>query len=665
MDGVMGLSPIRCVAVRSRFRFAATTLAIVGTFFAPTVARASATELEATALGGGVGSGNLLAVAGIGGRVLLDQSPVAEAKVFAYQLVEKSIHRVLTDGAGSFLFESLPAGIYKIIAHKSGFSPTVLLLQRQASDAAQFVTLELEKEPEAAKVDYWSVRSQIPGDVLRELETPEFATEIASTEVAAAQGGLSTQVSALTGVTDFKPETSARLSGGNVGVTGQLGNVKVYLQGNFQKIESEAGDPAVAGLAGVDGSSRNVSINLQTPNQGVFEIESSANRLTTSEDGFALPVESSQYQFGWNRNVGENGSTSIQAFYLEENGLYNKGWIEPLDLPYASRTLQLEGRYSHQFESATVRGGMRFRERTGNYSQLYAGTSDELARNDLDAFGSADWKLNDTVVMEYGLFTTLRDGSVTLTPRGGVILHLGPNWQTSASVSQRLELDQVSDRGDFAPVLLDDMLTCGESESSCYEVGLQRGASAADHLAVGASYRDVDSTVRLFLSSNFFDHTEGLFLVPGDALPEVTASWRRRLSPEVVTRMSARFADGGGGTYQSVSRRRFENSVTLLSTSIDTTFESTATGVFVTFQRLAQQLDQVTKSPHQKTLAPEAELERLELVVSQNLSNLLNLSSDWAVRVGMELARGASFFHSDVDPTELRRQIMTGVAVRF
>ncbi|MEZ5313489.1 MAG: hypothetical protein R2862_07445 [Thermoanaerobaculia bacterium] len=140
--------------------------------------------------------------------------------------------------------------------------------------------------------------------------------------------------------------------------------------------------------------------------------------------------------------------------------------------------------------------------------------------------------MSDAVVMEYGLFTTLRDGSVTLTPRGGVIL--GPNWQTSA-VSHRVELDEVSDRGDFAPVFLDDMLSCGESESSCYEVGLQHGTSAADHLALGASFRDVDSTVRLFLSSNFFDHTEGPVLVPGDALPEVAASGaaacRRRWSP--------------------------------------------------------------------------------------------------------------------------------------
>ena len=60
-----------------------------------------------------------------------------------------------------------------------------------------------------------------------------------------------------------------------------------------------------------------------------------------------------------------------------------------------------------------------------------------------------------------------------------------------------------------------------------------------------------------------------------------------------------------------------------------------------------------------------AGLERLEVVLHQNLSAILNLPADWAVRLGLELARGASFFHSDVDPDELRRQVMTGVAVRF
>lgn len=667
----MSAVPTRRVAARGRLGLALATHAIVGSLSCATIAFAGSPEPAAAALTTGAGAAHLVAAAGISGRVLLDASPVAEARVFAYQLVEKSIHRVLTDGAGAFLFEALPAGIYKIIAHKTGFAPSVLLLQRQAADAAQFVTLKLEAEDAAGSADFWSVRAQVPGDVLRELAfpestaTPDAEPQLADVGIAGTAPSLNAQVSAVTGVSELKPDANARLSGGDVGVTGELGGVKVFLRGNFQKLESEAGDPAFSGASAFNGVSSSVSVNLQTPSQGVFNLESTANRLNTSQDGLALPVEASQYRIGWNRNVGENGATSVRAFYLEESGLYNKGWIEPLGLPFASRTLQLEGDYSHQLAKGSVSGGIRFRERTGLYSRRYAGTTDELASEVLDAFGGGDWELSNAVVVEYGMFTTLRDGSVSLTPRGGVVLRLGPNWQTSASLSQRLELSDNNYLGDFTPLFVDDVLDCGKSESSCYELGVQRGSGSADYLALGAAYREVDSTLRLFLSGNFFDHTEGLFLVPGDELPELNTAWRRRLTPEVVTKWSARYAEGGGGTYESVSRRRFENNVTLVSTSLDTTFEATSTGVFVSFHRLVQRLDQVGKNPRQGFLAPEADLERLELVVSQNLSQLLNLSSDWAVRLGMELARGASFFHSDVDPEVLRRQIMTGVAVRF
>ena len=123
-------------------------------------------------------------------------------------------------------------------------------------------------------------------------------------------------------------------------------------------------------------------------------------------------------------------------------------------------------------------------------------------------------------------------------------------------------------------------------------------------------------------------------------------------------------AEGGGGVYRAVNNRVFENSVELLSTSVDTSFAATSTGVFVAFHRLEQSLQPYNQVRRRMT-PTVAGLERLEVVLHQNLSAILNLPADWAVRLGLELARGASFFHSDVDPDELRRQVMTGVAVRF
>ena len=42
-----------------------------------------------------------------------------------------------------------------------------------------------------------------------------------------------------------------------------------------------------------------------------------------------------------------------------------------------------------------------------------------------DAFGAGGWQANEKVLVQYGLFTTMTDGSISITPRGGFVLQLG------------------------------------------------------------------------------------------------------------------------------------------------------------------------------------------------------------------------------------------------
>ena len=208
-------------------------------------------------------------------------------------------------------------------------------------------------------------------------------------------------------------------------------------------------------------------------------------------------------------------------------------------------------------------------------------------------------------------------------------------------------------------------MTCGEAEAACYQMAVRRSSGGDDQLAFGASYRELDETLRMYFNGDFFDSSEGIFLVPGDRLPEVHASLRHRLSPGIVAKVQASVADGGGGVFQSVNRRHYENQVSMVSSGIDATFEKTATGVYLSFHRLDQQLAPVNRRVNGKAFEPATDLRRLELVVSQNLSAIWDLTQDWAVHVGMGLARGASFFHSDVDSEAIQRRVVTGVAVRF
>ena len=81
--------------------------------------------------------------------------------------------------------------------------------------------------------------------------------------------------------------------------------------------------------------------------------------------------------------------------------------------------------------------------------------------------------------------------------------------------------------------------------------------------------------------------------------------------------------------------------------------------------RLDQQLLPLSQRASKSAVEPATDLQRLEVGVSQDLSAIWDLTQDWAVNVAMGLARGASFFHSNIDSEALQRRIVTSVAVRF
>src|SRR5215218_9382521 len=114
---------------------------------------------------------------GVAGRVVGEKNPLAAAHIYAYQLADLSLHQVMTDGQGNFLFQNLPAGLYKIIAHKSGFMPAMIAIPRETAKAYQSIEMQLSKlqAGRAEGDDYWALRAQVPADVLHQIEIDEMA----------------------------------------------------------------------------------------------------------------------------------------------------------------------------------------------------------------------------------------------------------------------------------------------------------------------------------------------------------------------------------------------------------------------------------------------------------------------------------------------------------
>lgn len=617
----------------------------------------------------------------LAGRVLDSTNPVAAATVYLYNLADSSLHKASTDTTGAFSFISTPAGLYKMVAFKPGFLPTVVMLTRAAADLRQSVDLELEDESfpgESTQVDFWKIRRDVPRDVLRDIEVAVFANPA---EDAGARARYATLASVVEATAPFRTEMAAvagvdagsthatQLTGGKVDIAGALGGYEIGLSGDFRQL---AARHIEVGGGGLDeqgtGESRAMTFRLQGPTATSVGVHTFSNSLADTGAG---AVDFEHYQVNWTQQIGSHAQSDFSARYTAENNFYRASWMDLVGVPEASRTWAVEGSFTTSFdERTTLQTGLRYRLRENGLAEeglnlLLAGAG--LPQESLDVFARGGTRTDPAVLVEYGLYTTLADGSLSLMPRGGLVFQLGNNWQLATMAGQRLSVEGElgGGRGDFLPTLYDQSADCDLGEEACYQVFLTRQVPDAENgetLSVGVNHRRFADTLRIYFNEDVFNHLESLYLVQGDELTEAQFSVSRELGPRVQATFEGSYAEGGGGELVGVDKQAYENAVRYLLTSVETHFTRTSTGVFVAFHRLEQNLTPRQAGP--RSAVNDVAVERLQLLLSQNLNVLLDLSADWAVQLNMELSRGASLA-SALSDGGLRRQVTGGVSVSF
>ena len=631
-------------------------------------------------------SGSLQAQArqsGVGGRVFTESNPLSSVHIYAYQLADLSLHQVMTDAKGNFLFPDLPAGLYKIIAHKSGFMPMVAMLPRATAKAYQALDFQLSQR-QAGKGkdgddDYWAVRARVPADVLHQIEIDENQGQdvrISQLEnpfhgipmaALTANGNFKAEMQTLVGV-DQIAASGSQMSGAGVGIKGQLGQTQVDVHGHFSKLSPDAGFQQMGGgsMPGT-GQTSSVAIDFARGSNSRVSILSFNNRMAgRNEDGHDTPVDFQHYQVNWQQEVGQNGRGEISAHYTSENNYHRQALLGPVGIPETSRTWKLEGSYTETFSDRnTLQTGLRYREREfglGEMDRLGGRTDLRQALSSVDLFSRGGFRVQPAVLMEYGLYSTLSDGSLALTPQGGVVFQINSDWQFGTSATHRVYKDQPL-LPDFLPTLFEQRDLCEQGSEACYQMNLTRKVGDDNSLTFGAVQRRIGDTLRVYFSDDFFDRSESLYLVRGDTLPELRMGFQHKVSPKIVTKLDSSLATGGGGVFVASDGARYENRVRYLVTSLDTQFLGSQTGVFIAFRHLEQQLNPVGELASRGS-ATQMDFERLQLAINQNLNFLLDLASDWAVQINMELSRG-------VDPTTrlssdtIRRRILGGIAVKF
>jgi len=617
--------------------------------------------LTATLLGAAAPS---LAEGLVSGRVSGAEAPLPESQVYAYQLGELTLRKVVTDATGNFEFRNLPTGLYKIIAFKPGFLPGVALLSRASGEAAQFLDVELQAQDAAAadsSTDFWAVRQQIPTDVLRDIDL--LAALPAGGDRTQRLSPVRAQMRAVAGVDSMATAQTAQLSGGQVNVASAIDNVQFDISGRYISLEA-LGEGVAAPIA--NGYTQLLSVDVTGVGSNRIHVTSLDNSLRTSADRGDNTIGLQSHRLSWSRDIGESGRSELAAQYVAEDNFYARSGSRMI-LPASSRTLNLEGSYSTQFgERSSLETGFRYRDRELALidSERFEGI---LPAERVELFGRAGTSITPTVLVEYGLYSTLRDGTVSLAPQGGLVMQLGDTWRAATSASLKMHDDPLEARrlNDFHSGYFRDYASCERAAAECYRVVLSRVVDNQEKLSIGAVHRRFDETLSLHFDQDFFNYRENIQLVHGDSVPELQFALTQRLSPNVLTRLETNIGAGGGGTLErsrTRGARGRENEVRYAVTSLDTLFEQSATGVFLAFHQLQQRFNSTAGG----TSEDQLELERLQVMLTQDLAVLGSMAADWALHLNMEVSRGLLPNNGPtVAADEIRQRITGGVAVSF
>ncbi len=621
----------------------------------------------------------------LNGHVQSLTAPLPHSVVYAYHLGNTSLRRVASDTEGNFRFDNLPAGLYKVIAFRHGFLPSIALLTRASAQAQQFLDMELQEDlaPEAADKDsFWGIRDRIPSDVLRDIETSAAEGEAnvnnASLDQRLMPRNVEAEMQAIAGMQEGLETGNAQLAGGSVGIQGEVNDLYIGLTGNFVELQPTAKTAASASIS--NGRTQLVSVQVENSDQSGVRVTSMSNRMVSpgSKTADLSNIGLESHSVSWTQRVGDTGRSNFAVYYTEENNFYRQAPIEPIGIPDASRSWRIEGSYRAALTPrSTFETGVRYLDRQIEFftlSPMVGGLVTPLPTQRVDVFGKGGLRVSPAILVEAGFVSSLRDGDLSaVSPTGGMVVNLGRNWRASASGSYQVHNQRMDTiHQGFTPVLFEEHSNaCGYSEEYCYQLLVARTGENFGQVSVGVTHRRFDETLHLYFNEDFFDRLESLYLVRGDELPEIQFSASHQFTPKILATFKSNIAAGGGGILRTADRSRYENEVRYLVTSLDTRFLQTSTGVLLAFHHMAQRLTPVEQ--HQgrwrsRVARPTLfELERLQVLLSQDLVIFSEAVSDWAVQLNLEVSRGMPEAMPTVAKAndELHKRITGGVAFKF
>ena len=582
------------------------------------------------------------------GFVSSNTTPLEKVSIYAYEIANLSIFESESDLRGQFTFNKLSTGLYKVIALKEGFLPSVVMLSRRQALAEQYLEFELIPEDlgdTRTGETYWTTRDQVPADILRRWETRRL-TPFAAPNTHF-PGNFRATVTASTGVDNRVG--NATTSSADIQLESEVAGLNVDLKGSHWDLAPTTHQSSLKG------ASSSVAINIQDDDKESNLQVSGLKKEFVGQGGAEDEFGINRYGLKWNHQSESGATTEVEAAYQDRRNQIQTHSSLQLN-PEAATIWTLESSYTRDIgERNSLRAGIRYEEARQEFS-----LGDETPYEDMEIFGYDQWQANKRVLVEFGFATRLTDGTLSLTPRGKVVVQLGELWQAETEISANVSQDHPNNQRIGSQSLIQNA-ECRTREEYCYRVVLSRENDQGHSISLGALDRKVGETLELYFNDEFLGELESLFLFEGDRVPEVHFSMSRHVTPHVLARLESNFGSGGGGLLYATDQT-FTNNVRYLVTSLDTRIKPSSTGVFLAFHQIEQDLE--SNEPTQSISS--GHLEKLQLMLTQDLSTILNMANQWALRLNMEWSRGQLPFQlKSESEDDFRRRISGGLSVRF
>ncbi|HEV7241201.1 MAG TPA: carboxypeptidase-like regulatory domain-containing protein [Thermoanaerobaculia bacterium] len=537
----------------------------------------------------------LPAVLDVLGTVSNAARPVANALVIALNLQDFQSVQTYTGTDGSFSLPQLRGGIYKIIAVKQGFLPSITTIV--PTRASHRVALKLDSEKKAKRSpsqEIWELRGTLPADVLRDLDAMLEPAEVATYDVPRFRG----EMLSLTGVTNTASNPAFAQTA--LGVQGRLGDSwQVGLRGNLRRFEDPT-DNVRFGDALAESSV--MSMELRNSGDQSYRLASTQSSWTYADAAESdREADVRAHNFEW-----RNGPARVQVRYFEQENLFR-------DAPMASNLFE-------------VAGTMPVMQTRRNDLGVALRVKQETIAGQADIFRTADLSANGTValvpsfVLHYGVDSRIGMEGQQWAPRTGAEWKLTENTSIVGSAMVKV-LDRDTNT---AVVALPSIVYWSEDGRALprytYTFGIVTGADEANRFSAIATVTEVDEALRLIFADEQNQFWDGLEVDAGDVRRDVRLAYRKQFGNVLAVDVAT---TAGTASQRDLAQSREK---VYVAGDLQSTFNPTRTTIAVSYRDIQQPAEQG---------AQDYRSERINVRMAQSLY----LPIDIKLLFGLELAR--------------------------